>query len=153
TMIQNFGVRDTFKIGLLTSLPYLAATIAMVLIGFNSDRTGERKLHTGLSALLAAVCLVGAAYSTSLVPMMVIMGFAVASQWSMLGPFWAMPTSMLRSATAAIGIALINSLGNLGGFFGPKVLGKLGFQTGLLIVAATIGTGGLTCLLVRLSKK
>jgi ACS family tartrate transporter-like MFS transporter len=59
---------------------------------------------------------------------------------------------MLRGAAAATGIAFINSVGNLGGFFGPKVLGKLGFQTGLLIVAATIGTGGLACLLVKLSK-
>jgi len=99
---------------------------------------------------VAAVCLVGAAYSTSLLPMLVIMTVAASAQWSMLGPFWAMPTSMLRGAAAATGIAFINSVGNLGGFFGPKVLGKLGFKTGLLIVAITLGTGGIACLLVRL---
>jgi MFS transporter, ACS family, tartrate transporter len=153
TMIQGLSKVDTFKIGLLTAIPYIAATIAMVLIGLSSDRTGERKLHTGLSALVGAVCLVGAAYSTSLLPMMVIMTMAAAAQWSMLGPFWAMPTSMLRGTGAAIGIAFINSVGNLGGFFGPKMLGRLGFKSGLLIVALTLGSGGITALLVRLPRK
>jgi len=152
-MIRDISTVDTFQIGLLTAIPYIAATIAMVLVGFNSDRTGERKLHTGLSALVAAVCLVGAAYSTSLLPMLVIMTVAASAQWSMLGPFWAMPTSMLRGAAAATGIAFINSVGNLGGFFGPKMLGKLGFKSGLLIVALTLGIGGAMALLVRLPKK
>jgi len=151
-MIKNIFAGSTFHIGLLTTIPYIAATIAMVLIGFNSDRTGERRLHTGLAALVAGCCLVGGAYSTTLIPMLVMMTLAASSQWAMLGPFWAMPSSMLRGAAAATGIAFINSVGNLGGFFGPKVLGKLGFQTGLLIVAATIGLGGLSCLLVKLSK-
>jgi ACS family tartrate transporter-like MFS transporter len=151
-MIQHATSVDTFKIGLLTAIPYISATIAMVLLGFHSDRTGERKFHTGLAALTAAACLVGAAYSKSLWPMLVLMTLAASSQWSMLGPFWAMPSSLLRGAAAATGIAFINSVGNLGGFFGPKVLGKLGFQTGLLIVAATIGIGGFMALLVRLPR-
>ena len=151
-MIKNIFTGSTFQIGLLTTIPYIVATISMVLIGFNSDRTGERKFHTGLAALAAACCLVGGAYSTTLIPMLLAMTLAASSQWAMLGPFWAMPSSMLRGAAAATGIAFINSVGNLGGFFGPKVLGKLGFQTGLLIVAATIGTGGIACLLVRLQQ-
>ena len=151
-MIKNIFTGSTFQIGLLTTIPYIVATISMVLIGFNSDRTGERKFHTGLAALAAACCLVGGAYSTTLIPMLIAMTLAASSQWAMLGPFWAMPSSMLRGAAAATGIAFINSVGNLGGFFGPKVLGKLGFQTGLLIVAATIGTGGIACLLVRLQQ-
>ena len=149
-MIQNVSRLNTFQIGLLTAIPYLVATASMVLIGFSSDRSGERKLHTGLSALVAASCLVAAAYSTSLIPMLAIMTVAAASQWAMLGPFWAMPSSMLRGTAAATGIAFINSLGNLGGFFGPKVLGKLGFQTGLLIVAVTLGIGGCAALMVKL---
>ena len=149
-MIQDVSRLNTFQIGLLTAIPYLVATASMVLIGFSSDRSGERKLHTGLSALLAAACLVAAAYSTSLIPMLAIMTVAAAAQWAMLGPFWAMPSSMLRGTAAATGIAFINSLGNLGGFFGPKVLGRLGFQTGLLIVAVTLGIGGCTALLVKL---
>lgn len=151
-MIQNISRFDTFHIGLFTAIPYIAATIAMVLIGFNSDRTGERRLHTGLSALVAAVCLAGAAFSTSLLPLLVIMTVAASAQWSMLGPFWAMPSSMLQGAAAATGIAFINSVGNLGGFFGPKMLGKLGFKSGLLVVALTIGIGGVMALLVRIRK-
>lgn len=152
-MIKNIFTGTTLQIGFLTTIPYIAATIAMVLIGFNSDRTGERKFHTGLAALAAACCLLGGAFSTSLIPMLIAMTLAASSQWAMLGPFWAMPSSMLRGAAAATGIAFINSVGNLGGFFGPKVLGKLGFQTGLLIVAATIGIGGLACLMVKMSPK
>jgi ACS family tartrate transporter-like MFS transporter len=151
-MIKNIFTGSTFQIGLLTTIPYIVATISMVLIGFNSDRTGERKFHTGLAALAAACCLVGGAYSTTLIPMLIALTLAASSHWAMLGPFWTMPSSMLRGAAAATGIAFINSVGNLGGFFGPKVLGKLGFQTGLLIVAATIGTGGIACLLVRLQQ-
>ena len=152
-MIQNVSRLNTFQIGLLTAIPYLVATASMVLIGFSSDRSGERKLHTGLSALVAAACLVAAAYSTSLIPMLAIMTVAAAAQWAMLGPFWAMPSSMLRGTAAATGIAFINSLGNLGGFFGPKVLGKLGFQTGLLIVAVTLGIGGCAALMVKLREE
>jgi ACS family tartrate transporter-like MFS transporter len=152
-MIQNVSRLNTFQIGLLTAIPYLVATASMVLIGFSSDRSGERKLHTGLSALVAAACLLAAAYSTSLIPMLAIMTVAAAGQWAMLGPFWAMPSSMLRGTAAATGIAFINSLGNLGGFFGPKVLGKLGFQTGLLIVAVTLGIGGCAALMVNLRQK
>ena len=149
-MIQSTTSVDTFRIGLLTAIPYISATIVMVLVGFHSDRTGERKLHTGLAALAAAVCLVAGAYSKSLWPMLVLMTLAASSQWAMLGPFWAMPSSLLRGTAIATGIAFINSVGNLGGFFGPKVLGKLGFQSGLLIVGATIGFGGFMALLVRL---
>ena len=151
-MIQATTSVDTFKIGLLTAIPYLSATVVMVLLGFHSDRTGERKFHTGLAALGAAVCLAAAAYSRSLWPTLLLMTLAASSQWSMLGPFWAMPSSLLRGTATATGIAFINSVGNLGGFFGPKVLGKLGFQNGLLIVAATIGIGGFVALLVRLPR-
>src|SRR5262249_17948006 len=116
-MIKNVFTGSTLQIGFLTTIPYIAATIAMVLSGFSSDRTGERKLHTGLAALAAACCLAGGAYSKTLIPMLIAMTLAAAAQWAMLGPFWAMPSSMLRGAAAATGIAFINSVGNLGGFF------------------------------------
>lgn len=151
-MIKNVFTGSTLQIGFLTTIPYIAATIAMVVSGFNSDRTGERKFHTGLAGIAAGCCLIAGAYCTSLVPMLIAMTLAASAQWAMLGPFWAMPSSMLRATAAATGIAVINSVGNLGGFFGPKVLGKLGFQNGLLIVGITIGISGLACLLVKLSK-
>jgi ACS family tartrate transporter-like MFS transporter len=156
-MIRSASSVSTFRIGLLTAIPYLAASIAMVLVGLNSDRTGERRLHTGISALVAAGGLVAAAYSTSLPVMMTAMSIAVLAQFSMLGPFWAMPTSLLRGSAAAAGIAFINSVGNLGGFFGPRILGTLktssgGFKGGLLVVALTLGLAGCIALLVQLPK-
>jgi ACS family tartrate transporter-like MFS transporter len=144
--------------GVLASIPYLAAAIAMVLVGYHSDRTGERRWHTGLSALIAAAALLAGAYSTSIQPTLLFLSIAVLAQWSMLGPFWAMPTSLLRGTAAAAGVAIINSFGNLGGYFGPFIIGSVrtstgGYKGGLLVVAATLGLGGLTALLVRLPKK
>lgn len=153
-MIRDASHASNFKIGLLSAIPYIAATIAMVLVGLHSDRTGERRLHTSLPALLAAIALAAAAYSTSVVPMVAIMSIAVMSQFSMLGPFWAMPTSLLRGTAAAAGIALINSIGNMGGYFGSRVMGKLktssgGYTGGLLVIAATLALAGILGLLVR----
>ena len=70
------------------------------------------------------------------------------------GPFWALPTSLLSGAAAAAGVAVINSLGNLGGFFGPATLGWVrshtgGFRGGLLVIAAALSVSGCIALLVR----
>ena len=79
---------------------------------------------------------------------------AVLGVFSMMGPFWAMPTSMLSAVTAAAGIAFINSVGNLGGFFGPYIIGRLRdstgqFRAGLVVVAAALAVSGALALSVR----
>lgn len=79
---------------------------------------------------------------------------AVLGVFSMLGPFWTMPTSLLTGTAAAAAIALINSVGNLGGFFGPYIIGLIrthtgSFKNGLLVVGATLAAGGAIALLVR----
>jgi nitrate/nitrite transporter NarK len=79
---------------------------------------------------------------------------AVLGVFSMLGPFWTMPTSLLTGTAAAGAIALINSVGNLGGFFGPYIIGLVRTQTGsfkdgLLLIGATLAVGGAIALLVR----
>src|SRR6185437_10227943 len=87
-------------------------------------------------------------------PMIAGITVAVLGVFSMMGPFWAMPTSLLTGTAAAAGIALINSVGNLGGFFGPFVIGLVrthtgGFKGGLLVVGAALAVGGAIALLVR----
>ena len=148
------GVSD-FVIGLLSTIPYITAAISMVLVGMHSDRSGERRWHTALPAFVGASGLLLAAQSTSVVPMIAGITVAVLGVFSMLGPFWTMPTSLLTGSAAAAAIALINSVGNLGGFFGPYIIGLVrthtgSFKNGLLVVGATLAVGGAIALLVRL---
>ena len=148
------GVSD-FVIGLLSTIPYIAAAISMVLVGIHSDRSGERRWHTALPAFAGAAGLLLAAQSTSIVPTIAGITVAVLGVCSMLGPFWTMPTRLLTGTAAAAAIALINSVGNLGGFFGPYIIGLIrtqtgSFKNGLLVIGAALAAGGAIALLVRL---
>jgi ACS family tartrate transporter-like MFS transporter len=150
------GVSD-FVIGLLSAIPYIAAAITMVLVGLHSDRSGERRWHTAVPAFAGAAALLLAAQSTSVAPMIAGITVAVLSVFSMMGPFWSMPTSLLTGTAAAAGIALINSVGNLGGFFGPYIIGLVRthtgeFKYGLLVVGAALAVGGGIALLVRVQE-
>jgi ACS family tartrate transporter-like MFS transporter len=150
----RFPGRGEFQIGLLASLPSLAAVLGMVVIGSHSDRTGERRAHVAGSALLAA-----AGWTTSALaddPWLVLAGLALAQvgMMSMLPTFWALPTAFLSGTAAAGGIALINSVGNLGGFVGPNLLGRLRaytgtFTYGMLAVALLLYLGALLALCLR----
>jgi ACS family tartrate transporter-like MFS transporter len=134
--------------GAVAVLPFLVTVIVMVLVGMRSDRVGERRWHTALPAFTAAAGLVIAAYgnSTFVVVAAICVGMAFAE--AMGGPFWAMATSRMSGLSAAAGIAVINSLANLGGYFGPDTIGKAGFRLGLLAIAATVTVSGTVALFV-----
>ena len=104
----------------------------MVAVGLHSDRSGERRWHTAVPAFAGALALIVAAYSTSVVPSILAISVAVLGVFSMMGPFWAMPSELLSGVAAAAGIAFINSIGNLGGFAGPYVIGVVRTSTGQL---------------------
>jgi len=153
TLIHSVSGVGNFTIGLLSAIPYLAAAVAMVLVGLHSDRKHERRWHTALPAFTGALALIGAAYSTSVAPAILAISIATLGVFSMLGPFWAMPTSLLSGTAAAAGIAFINSVGNLGGFVGPYVIGLVRtstgqFKGGLLLVGAALATSGAIVLMV-----
>jgi ACS family tartrate transporter-like MFS transporter len=157
-LIKSLSGVSNFLIGALSAIPYIAAAVAMVLVGLHSDSTGERRWHTALPAFAGAFALVAAAYSTSVTPMIVAISIAVLGVFSMMGPFWAMPTSLLSGTAAAAGIALIISIGNLGGFAGPYVIGLVRtstgqFKGGLLLVSAALMASGAVVLLVKLPGK
>jgi nitrate/nitrite transporter NarK len=139
---------------MVSAIPYLAAAIAMVRVGLHSDRTQERRWHVALPAFAGACALGVAAYTHSLTLAVVLLSITVMGYFSMMGPFWAMPTILLSSTSAAAGIAFINSFGNLGGFFGPYTIGLVrsstgAFRGGLLLVAATMLVSGAIVLLVK----
>jgi ACS family tartrate transporter-like MFS transporter len=129
---------------LISALPYLAAAVGMVLVARHSDRTGERRRHVAGSAVVAAAGLIAGALLQRY-PVAALLALCVTATgiWSTLGPFWSLPTGFLSGTAAAGGIALINSIGNIGGFVGPTVMGFLKertqrFESGLLVLAATL---------------
>jgi len=119
----------------------------------HSDHSSERRWHTAIPAFGAATALVVAAYAHS--PILVVsgIGLGMAGAESMGGPFWAMATSSMSGLSAAAGIAVINSFANLGGYFGPDIIGLFrtangGFRGGLLAIAATVTLSGAIALIV-----
>ena len=149
-IIKDSITKDELMIGLFTAIPYSCAAIFMVLNGLHSDKTGERKFHTAGSIAMAAVGLAGSAL-THQYPFVALGFLAMAASGTAgaLGPFWSLPTSFLGGTAAAGGIALINSIGNLGGYVGPQMVGYLkdkthGFEVPLLSVAAIVIFGALS---------
>jgi MFS transporter, ACS family, tartrate transporter len=154
-IIEDFSGLGDFAIGLLAAVPYVAAAIGMVLFARHSDATGERRWHVAVAAFIAAVSLVltGLVGASEFLEMAAIT-IAAFGIYSTLATFWSLPTAFLSGTAAAAGIALINSVGNLGGFVGPYVVGYLsdatgGFYAGLLLLAALILIAGLLALAVR----
>jgi MFS family permease len=131
TIISGMGIKGSAFIGLLSAIPYVAAMIGLVLVGRSSDRRLERRYHCALSCLAAAAGLVFIgvfASSPTLAFAALVLG--VTGVLSAFSPFWQMPTTLLAGTAAAGGIALINSIGNLSGWFGPFVVGWLMDLTG-----------------------
>lgn len=150
---SSFAGRSLIEIGLLGALPPLCAMVGMVLIGTHSDRTGERRKHVAFAAFLGAAGWTfswGASsswFAGHSSPWWVLAGLCVAQtgMMSMLPPFWALPTSFLSGAAAAGGIALINSVANIGGLTGPSIFGWFGLPA----MAGTLFAGGILALCVR----
>ncbi len=147
-MIQGATGGTDLQVGGLTAVPYLAATAGMIWLGRRSDRHGERRLHTTLALLAASCGLLGAALSTSPVFALFSLALTALGIWGALGPFWARATGFLAGSAAAAGIALINAIGNVGGFLGPSLMGWLKettvhYTAGLVALAAIVGSGAL----------
>ncbi len=130
-LIRTMGVEDAGRIGLLSAVPYGVAAIAMVLVGRSSDRRGERRWHLVGGALAGVAGLVVAGmFSTTLSIGLAAMTLATVGVLSAAPLFWTLPTGFLRGASAAAGIAAINSVGNLAGFLSPYLIGLARDVTG-----------------------
>ncbi|MCE2900986.1 MAG: MFS transporter [Gemmatimonas sp.] len=156
TIIQELGVAKTayLRIGLLTMIPWGVAVVAMTLWGAHSDRTGERRWHVaGALAVTASGLALLAVVGTAVVPSMLALTLVSAGVLSAMCTFWSIPTAFLRGSAAAAGIAWINSIGNLGGHFGPDLIGRVRDATGgsagaFLTLAALVASGSVVVLLV-----
>jgi sugar phosphate permease len=123
-IIKNTLTQDQFSVGLLSMIPWGFTAIAMVLIGRHSDRTGERCYHIAIPAAAGGLGLaISAIPGISGALGLIALSIACAGVVSASSSFWSLPTLYLSSSAAAAGIAMINSIGNLGGQFGPLVIG------------------------------
>jgi ACS family tartrate transporter-like MFS transporter len=131
-LIKAISIRySNTTVGLLVMIPYLVALPVMTLVGRSSDRRRERRYHTAIPLMIGAVSLVLLGTTTSPVFFSVILWSWVASGvYSLFGPLLSLPNEFLAGFSAAAGIALINSIGNLGGFIGPYAMGATSKATG-----------------------
>lgn len=136
---QQFTDLSTVQIGLLSAIPHLCAVAGMSLIGYSSDRRQERRWHLAGSAFLATCGWGLTAANHSPVVSLIGLCLAQTGMMSMLPVFWTLPGAFLTGAAAAGGIAMINSVANIGGFFGPTILG----QGGLWAMAGILFVGGI----------
>jgi MFS transporter, ACS family, tartrate transporter len=119
-------------VGFLVAVPYIFAFITMYFVGKSSDRTGERRWHTVFGMVIGAVGLGGSVLfaNISVFVSMIFFTISVMGIYASFGPFWAIPHSFLTASVAAGAIAMINSIGNLGGFVGPYAMGYIRDATG-----------------------
>ncbi len=148
------GGADLSLLGWYNAIPFLAAVVGMLAIGWSSDRLGERKLHVIGALILAAAGCVLAGKATGLLGSLAALSLALIGLWSVIGPFWAFATARMGGLAAAVGVALINSIGNTGGFFGPYVMGWLksataDYRVGLYALALVLVVGVVSMALVR----
>ncbi|KJC41595.1 MFS transporter [Bradyrhizobium sp. LTSP857] len=131
-IIKQFGL-STLQVGFLNALPATAAVVAMVLWARHSDRTGERTWHVVWACLIAAAGLAYAGLATGVVTVLIALTLVNIGISSAKPPLWSMPTLFLSGPAAAAGIATINSIGNLGGFVGPSMIGWIKDRTGSFV--------------------
>ena len=149
-IVQGMGFSNV-QVGLVVALPYAVAGVAQYVWGRHSDASGERVWHVMWAALIS-----GCAFALSAIlqsPPLVLLALAIAAIGicSTLAPFWAMPPLFLSGRGAAAGIAIINAVGNLGGFLGPYAVGWAKQETGdyaggMLILAFSLAAAAMLVL-------
>ena len=146
-LVKSFGLSN-FSTGLVTAVPFGISAVWMVLWGRNSDRTGERVWHNALPLAWMALAMVATFFVINqLAFMIVLLTLIAAGTYASKGPFWALSSEWLGSVAAAAGLAQINALGNLSGFFFNYMIGYIKNETGSFPLAlmpialvAAIGT-------------
>ena len=131
SIIKEIGIVGNLQIGLISAVPFLAGTVAMIWNGIHSDRSGERRLHCALATLVASIGLILTGFFIgNAVLALCALTLAAAGILAAFPVFWSIPAAFLTGTAAAGGIALINSIGNLAGFVAPYLIGSLKTSTG-----------------------
>ena len=157
-IIKSFGL-SSFEVGLINAIPAIFAVVAMILWARHSDKTNERTWHVVGACLLAAAGLAFATGATSVFAVLAALTLVNIGISASKPPLWSMPTLFLSGPAAAAGIATINSIGNLGGFVGPSMIGWIKDTTGIFagglyfVAALLIVSAVVTLILARTSPR
>jgi ACS family tartrate transporter-like MFS transporter len=151
-MVKAMGYSN-IETGFIVALPYLLAMAAMVGLGASSDRSGERAGHVAFGAFAGAMGMVGAVLLANHAAVIAALCLACCGIYAALAVFWTLPASMLRGTAAAAGLALLNSFSNLGGFFGPYLMGWArqttgDFTLGMLVLAMMLTLAGFSVIVI-----
>lgn len=147
------------SVGFLSAIPYVAGAAAMLLVAFSSDRRMERKWHVLILSAASGVFLLAALLSAhSVMLTLLLLTLSFACFYGRFGPFWALPSEVLPASVAGVGIAVINGVGNLGGFAGPFVFGAIRGATGSFVLALALAgialvASALVLLLLRMPRR
>jgi MFS transporter, ACS family, tartrate transporter len=154
TILKRLSGQSNLKVTLFAALPYLAGIVTQQWNGWHSDSVHERRWHAGLPLILSGAALgLAVLWGTNLAASIALFTLVGAFYFAFQPAFWAVPSAFLGESAAAASIGLINAIGNLGGFFGPKLMGDLvtrthSFATGLLFLVGSFCLAGLCMLAV-----
>jgi MFS family permease len=122
TTVKAFGIKGFLGVGLITAIPYGVAVLGMILLSLHSDRTGERRLHYVVNVTAGAAGLIlSGVFAGHPVLAVIFLSFGTLGVIGSMPLFWPLPSAFLAGTAAAAGIGLVNSVGNLGGYFGPNI--------------------------------
>jgi D-galactonate transporter len=140
-LANAFPAASKTELGWIAAVPPLSSVFVMVVWGRRSDRLSERRWHVAWPAVWAALGLAVISFDVNPIVALIAASVAVTGRWSCIPPFWGLPTAFLSGTAAAGGIALINAVGNLGGFVGPFLMGWLSDLTGAYTIGLRVLAG------------
>ena len=158
TIIKSLGTLSNLEVTSLTAIPWICAAVAAILWGRHSDRRNERYVNLTIPLIIGALGFAASAYVGS--PLLGIVCLSIATMGIIAGytVFWVVPGTFLTGVAAAGGIALVNSMGNIGGFIAPFTIGWIKSETGsftdaLLVLAGAMAAAGVIAFLIRPARK
>ncbi|MFE7083604.1 MFS transporter [Priestia megaterium] len=158
-IIDSFtkGLSST-AVGLITAIPYIFASVVMILWGRHSDKTNERRWHIAIPIAICTLALIAFGFTDNPIVIIFLLCLINGATFSLYGPFWTLPTLFLTGTSAAAGIAAINAIANLGGFVGPYAIGAINDATGsvyggLMVIAGVCIIALIIILSLRFDKK
>ena len=154
TIIKSLGTMSNLEVTMVTAIPWICAAVAAILWGRHSDRSNERYINLAIPRIIGAIGFAASAYVSS--PLLGIVCLSIAVMGIIAGytVFWVVPGTFLTGVAAAGGIALVNSMGNIGGFIAPFTIGWIRQGTGsftyaLPVLAGAMATAGVIAFLIR----
>jgi nitrate/nitrite transporter NarK len=158
-MIKSLSGFPNLMVTFLAALPFCVALIALVFVGWSSDRRRERIWHTALMMVLASAALMGTAMASGSFQLsLALFCLVCAGVYGFVPSFWALPSKYLSGSAAAAAVGLINSLGNVGGFVGPYIVGEIKERThshlgGMLFLSIMLACGAAAILSLKLFER